>query len=113
MSSEHLFRNARDDVVGMEHKMSRTPYSRMTDETVKETARRIIRNSISKEEVEHKMHQEMPGYPGGMALTSHKATDELSENARSIVQALGGLTFKDGSMVMAMIHGPRGNTISL
>lgn len=79
-----------------------THYQDMTDEEVKETARNIIRSSISKEEAERRMCEEMPGYSGGMAFTFTPQRGYI----------VGRDRFSHG-MFMAMIHGPRGNTISL
>jgi hypothetical protein len=79
-----------------------THYQDMTDEAVKDMARYVIKSSVSKEEVERRMREEMPGYSGGMAFTFTPRLGYINGRDR----------FSHG-MFMAMIHGPRGNTINL
>lgn len=79
-----------------------THYRDMTDQAVKDMARYIIRDSVSKEEAERRMCKEMPGYPGGMAFSFSPR--------RGYVAGRDQFSF---GMFRAMIHGPRGNTISL
>lgn len=87
-------------------------YRDMTDNEIKQAAHQIVRDSSSDDEIRQRLRDEL-AYPYGAAITSHKPTDQTGLEARAIVQGLGGLVRKDGAMVMVMMHGPRGNTISL
>lgn len=86
-------------------------YHDMTDEEIKAAASQIVRSSSSDEEIKQRLKDEL-GYPYTAAINSHQPTDQAGREARALAGALGGLTRKDGAMVMVMMHGPRG-TISL
>lgn len=88
------------------------PYREMSDLEIKAVARKIIASSSSEEEVKCRIAAEL-GCPYGIALTSHVPTDEIGYEARTIVRGLGGLVMKNGAMAMAMLFGPKGNTISV
>lgn len=87
-------------------------YFELADNEIEELTRRIVRNSESDEEIQQRLEDEL-GYPYGAAIHSHLPTDAVGREARAIVLGLGGLIRKDGAMVMIMMHGPRGNTISI
>lgn len=87
-------------------------WSDMTDDEIKTEMKGIVMTSTSDDEIKRRAAEEL-GYPYGLAITSHSPTDTIGHNARSIVGSLGGLLRKDGAMVMIMMHGPRGNTISV
>ena len=83
-----------------------------TDAAIKATMKGIIGSSSSNDEIRRRAKEEL-GYPYDLALTSHKPTDNVGRSGRAIVHALGGPIRQDGAMVMIMMHGPRGNTISV
>ena len=88
-------------------------WTQKTDDQIKAAVRDIIKSSSNDEEIKRRLHDEL-GYPyGDVAICSHLPTDSTDRVARTIVAGLGGLIRKDGAMVMLMMHGPRGNTISL
>ena len=83
-----------------------------TDAEIKTAMRGIVMSSESDDEIERRAAEEL-GYPYGLAITSRNPTDNVGREAQSIVAGLGGLIRKDGAMVMIMMHGPRGNTLSI
>ena len=87
-------------------------WSAKSDEEIKAAVRGIVRTSSDDEEIVRRIKSEL-GCPYGAAITPHVPSDDTGRTARSIVQALGGLVRKDGAMVMLMMHGPRGNTVSV
>lgn len=86
-------------------------YRDMTDDEIKQATRQIVSNASTDDEIRQRLRDELV-YPYSVAITSHNPTDQAGREARVIVQGLGGLVRKDGAMVMVMMHGPRGNTIS-
>jgi len=86
-------------------------FDNMTDAELKEAARMIVRASSSEAEVRERIARELQ-YPYGIAVTSHLPTDAVGRQARGIVSTLGGLTLRNGAMVMVMLQGHDG-TISL
>lgn len=92
--------------------MSQKNYRKMTDSAIKIAVRAIVRDSSSDEEIERRIASELD-YPYRVGIDSLTPTDEIGRQAQVIVEALGGLTRKDGAMVMLMIHGPGGNVIMI
>lgn len=87
-------------------------WTSLSDDEIKAKVREIVRTSTSDQEIEQRVADELD-YPHGLAITSHTPTDQIGREARALVTTLGGLVRQDGAMVMAMLHGPRGNTISI
>ena len=79
-----------------------TDYRRLTDEQIKRVVRTIIKDSSDDENIRSRLKAEL-GYPYTAAIASY----------REIVRDHGGLIRKGCAMVMIMMHGPRGNTISI
>ena len=87
-------------------------FREMTDDELKVAAMSIVTSSSSEEEIKERLKRELD-YPYSIAITSHVPTDNIGRGARAIAQSLGGLTMQNGAMVMVMMHGRNGNTISL
>ena len=87
-------------------------WSEKSDREIKAEVQSIVRTSQDDDEIRRRIRDEL-GCPYGAAIASCVPTDNTGREARAIVRALGGLIRKDGAMVMLMMHGPRGNTISV
>ncbi|MBT5807925.1 hypothetical protein HOI18_01480 [Candidatus Uhrbacteria bacterium] len=83
----------------------------LSDDGIKRAIREIVKTSRTDDEIKSRVAEEL-GCPYGLAITSLVPTDSVGRSARTIVRGLGGMIRQDGAMVMIMIHGPRGNTIS-
>lgn len=88
------------------------PYHEMSDTEVRSAAQRICSESSSEEEICQRLKNEI-GYPYSAAISSHLPTDKVGRQARGIALMLGGTVMKNGAMVMMMLHGPSGKTISV
>ena len=84
----------------------------LSDDEIKAAVKEIVRTSESDDEIKRRVADEL-GNPYGMAITSHLPTDDVGQQAQALVECLGGPVRKDGAMVMIMMHGPNGNTISI
>lgn len=87
-------------------------WTSLSDTEIKAAVREIVRTSTSDEEIRQRVADEL-GYPYDLVIASHTPSDQIGRVARRLVANLGGLITKDGAMVMIMMHGSRGNTISI
>lgn len=91
---------------------SSSGWTSLSDEEIKKKVREIVATSTSDDEIKERVAKEL-GCPYGIAITSHVPTDDVGRQAQCLVSCLGGPIRKDGAMVMIMLHGPRGNIISI
>lgn len=88
-------------------------YNTKTNSEIETAVRSIIRSSQSDSEIQEKIQKDL-GYPyGKVAISSHVPNDRIGREAKVLVCALGGLIRGDGAMVMIMMYGPNGDTISV
>lgn len=88
------------------------PFNEMGTQEIEIALRHIVTTSSSEEEIRRRIKDELkcPGHP---TLHIDQPKDQVGEEARELVKALGGLVTKTGAMVMIMIHGPDGEVISV
>jgi hypothetical protein len=87
-------------------------YRDLSDAEIQAKLRQICAESTTEQEIRDKLRDEL-GYSYHAAIDTHMPTDAVGRSAQAIVRGLGGPLMKSGAMVMMMIHGPRGNTITL
>lgn len=94
------------------HEPEFTKEDHAADAALKAAAEAIVRDSDSAAEIQKRLATELR-HPYGAAISvMDEPTDNDGRIAKVLVQALGGLTLKNGRPVMMMLHG-RCGTISL
>ena len=87
-------------------------FREMINAELEVAVKQIIQTSSSEDEVKKRLASELQ-YPYSIAITSHIPTDGVGQSARAIAQGLGGLTMKNGAMVMVMMFGRGGEVLHL
>ncbi len=87
-------------------------YQNMTNAELKTAATQIIKTSSSEDEIKQRLVSEL-NYPYSIAITSQVPSNKTGLQARNLASLLGGLTMRNGAMVMVMMHGKNQETLSL
>ncbi len=98
--------------IGQQIVESGRPYNELSNDEIEAALRYIIETSETEDEIKLRFKEEFH-YPYTPSIHSLTALTAAAGEAKTLCQAMGGLTMKNGTLVQLMIWSPRGKMIMM